>query len=132
VAGGLIRNNSLHFRCKQVHLSVENNQTEFTNKFSPKQIIRVPIAHGEGNYVVSNDELKTLEDQNQIAFRYCDSAGNISDDHNPNGSVSNIAGVFNNTKTILGMMPHPEDAVTSPASNNDGRPLFQSIYEALA
>lgn len=132
VAGGLIRNNSLHFRCHQTHLRVENNQTEFTNKYAHHQIIRVPIAHGEGNYVVSSDDLKKLEDNNLIAFRYCDAHGAINDDGNPNGSASNIAGVFNDKKTIMGMMPHPEDAVLSPAANFDGKPLFQSICEALS
>ena len=132
VAGGLIRNNSLHFKCQQVHLRVENNQTDFTRNYTDKQIIQVPIAHGEGNYIVSPDDLKRLEDNNQIAFRYCDAAGTINDSTNPNGSVSNIAGVFNDTKTIMGMMPHPEDAVAHPAANRDGKPLFQSICEALA
>jgi phosphoribosylformylglycinamidine synthase I len=132
VPGALIRNRSLHFRCQQTHLRVENNQTDFTSRYKTGQIIRVPIAHGEGNYIASQDDIKMMNDNGQIAFRYCDSSGAINDESNPNGSTDNIAGVFNSTKTIMGMMPHPEDAVAFPSANHDGKPLFQSIFEALA
>lgn len=133
VPGGLLRNASLHFVCKQVHLRVENNQTDYTHKFSQSEIIQVPVAHGEGNYFVPTDTLKQLEDKNQIAFRYCNANGDVAHaDISPNGSVGNIAGVFNETKTILGMMPHPEDAVVPHAGNQSGRKLFASIVESLA
>lgn len=132
VPGALIRNRSLHFRCHQTHLRVENNQTDFTRQYKAGQIIRVPIAHGEGNYIASQDDINMMNDNGQIAFRYCDSSGAINDESNPNGSADNIAGVFNSTKTIMGMMPHPEDAVADPAVNTDGKALFQSIFEALA
>ena len=95
-------------------------------------IIRVPVAHGEGNYFVSNDTIKQLEDNDQIAFRYTNANGDPTAEANPNGSVANIAGVFNESKTIMGMMPHPEDAVVPHAGNQTGTPLFTSIVEALA
>lgn len=132
VPGALLRNKSLRFICKQVHLRTENNQTEFTSQFMSKQVIRVPVAHGEGNYFVTQDQLKKLEDNNQVAFRYCTASGQVTDDANPNGAIDNIAGVFNETKTIMGMMPHPEDAVVPHAANHSGSPLFKSIVEALS
>lgn len=132
VPGALLRNSSLRFICKQVHLRVENNQTDFTRKFAANQIIQVPVAHGEGNYFVSNDTIKQLEDNDQIAFRYTNAKGELGDHLNVNGSAANIAGVFNESKTIMGMMPHPEDAVLPHAGNRSGTPLFTSIVEALA
>ena len=93
----------------------------------------MPVAHGEGNYFVPENILKQLEDKNQIAFRYCNANGDVAHaDISPNGSVGNIAGVFNETKTILGMMPHPEDAVVPHAGNQSGSKLFASIVESLA
>ena len=132
VPGALLHNRSLKFICKQVHLRVENNGTDFTNAFQKHQVIQVPIAHGEGNYFINEDGLKSLEDNNQIAFRYCDPAGAIIDAANPNGAISNIAGVFNDTKTIMGMMPHPENAVVPHVNGHQGTALFQSLVEALA
>lgn len=132
VPGALLHNRSLKFICKQVHLRVENNTTDFTNAFTKQQVIQVPIAHGEGNYFIGADGLKALEDNDQIAFRYCDASGVITDAANPNGSVANIAGVFNDTKTIMGMMPHPENAVAPHVNGHQGIPLFKSIVEALA
>jgi phosphoribosylformylglycinamidine synthase len=132
VPGALLRNHSLHFVCKQVYLRAENTTTDFTRNFAPNQVIRVPVAHGEGNYFVANDTLKQLQDNDQVAFYYTNERGEVSDDANPNGSIANIAGVFNDTKTIMGMMPHPEDAVVPHAGNRTGMPLFTSIVEALA
>jgi phosphoribosylformylglycinamidine synthase len=132
VPGALLRNRSLHFVCKQVYLRAENTTTDFTRKFTPNQVIRVPVAHGEGNYFVANDTLKQLQDNDQVAFYYTNEHGEASSDANPNGSIANIAGVFNETKTIMGMMPHPEDAVIPHAGNQTGTPLFTSIVEALA
>jgi len=133
VPGGLLHNASLKFICKQVHLKVGNTDTDFTRKFDKGEVIRVPVAHGEGNYFVNAEILKTLEDNDQIAFRYCDEDGNTArPDIAPNGSVANIAGVFNETKTIMGMMPHPEDAVVPQAGNPSGTKLFSSIVEALS
>ena len=130
VPGGLLHNASLKFICKQVNLKVENNSTDFTRKFSKGEVIRVPVAHGEGNYFVNDDILKKLEDNDQIAFRYCQPDGGKAE--SPNGSIAQIAGVFNETKTIMGMMPHPEDAVVSHAGNQSGSKLFESIVGALS
>lgn len=132
VPGALMRNKGLKFLCKQVHLRVENPKTDFTQKFDAGEVIRVPIAHGEGNYFVSPEMLKDLEDRGQIAFRYCDPQGGQSAEANPNGSVADIAGVFNESKTVLGMMPHPEDAVFEHHDNRSGRKLFEGIVAALA
>lgn len=131
VRGALLHNRSLKFICKQVHLRVENNTTDFTRAFQKNQVIQVPIAHGEGNYFVGSDDLKYLEDHDQIAFRYCDPTGHVVDTANPNGAISNIAGVFNDTKTIMGMMPHPENAVVPHVGGHQGIGLFKSLVEAL-
>ncbi len=132
VPGALLHNRSLKFICKQVHLRAENNSTDFTRRFAKGQVLQVPIAHGEGNYFVNDDMLKSLQDNDQIAFRYCNVSGEATADANPNGSIYNIAGVFNDSKTIMGMMPHPEDAVVPHSNGHQGIPLFQSIVEALA
>ena len=132
VPGALLRNHKMKFVCKQVYLRAENNNSDFTRKFTPGQIIRVPVAHGEGNYFVTDDMVKEMQDKDQVAFYYTDAKGNIDPTANPNGSVANIAGVFNDTKTIMGMMPHPEDAVVPHVGNQTGSPLFTSIVEALA
>lgn len=132
VPGALLHNRSLKFICKQVHLRVENTATDFTTAFQKNQIIQVPIAHGEGNYFIDTDGLKSLEDNDQIAFRYCDASGAITDAANPNGAIANIAGVFNDTKTIMGMMPHPENAVVPHVNGHQGTALFTSLVEALS
>ena len=131
VPGALLHNRSVKFICKQVHLRVENTATDFTNAFSRHQVIQVPVAHGEGNYFIDANGLKALEDNDQIAFRYCDATGAITEAANPNGAVANIAGVFNTTKTIMGMMPHPENAVVPHVNGHQGTALFQSLVEAL-
>lgn len=131
VPGALLRNRSLKFICKQVHLRAENTSSDFTRRFVKGQVLQVPIAHGEGNYFIDANGLKSLKDNDQIAFRYCDADGQVTDTANPNGSLENIAGVMNKEKTILGMMPHPEDSVVPHANGHQGIPLFQSIVEAL-
>ncbi len=132
VPGALLRNASLHFICKQVHLRVESNASPFTSSFKAGDVIHVPVAHGEGNYFADADTIKRMEDKDQIAFRYCNENGVVDESANPNGSQSNIAGVFNDTKTILGMMPHPEDSVTMPAKKYDGRKIFESLVGSLS
>ena len=132
VPGALLHNRSMKFMCKQVHLRVENNTTDFTNAITKNQVIQVPIAHGEGNYFIDADGLKAMEDKEQIAFRYCDASGATTDVANVNGSVSNIAGVFNDKKTIMGMMPHPENAVAPHVNGHQGIALFKSLVGALA
>ena len=128
--GALMRNASLKFVCKEVYLRVENNQTSFTQRYRPGQIINVPIAHHDGNYFIDADGLKRLHENQQIAFRYCDATGGTTLESNPNGSVSNIAGVFNEKKNVLGMMPHPERHAEALTGGTDGVALFESLLAA--
>jgi len=120
--GALIRNTSLKFRCHPVDLVVENNATAFTNAYQKGEVIRIPIAHGEGNYYVDEKTLAELKANNQIVFRY---AG-----ENPNGSVDNIAGVCNKAGNVVGMMPHPERAVSELLGSSDGARMFESVLNA--
>ncbi len=130
--GVMLRNISLQFICKDVYLSIENRNTIFTNEVpSEKKAIKIPIAHGEGNYFASEDVLKQLEDNNQIVFRYSDSSGIISDEVNPNGSLMNIAGIINKKGNVLGMMPHPERACDPVLNKTDGQLIFRSIINYL-
>lgn len=129
VPGALLRNASLKFMCKSVNLRLESSSKTFTSKMKPGDIMTVPVAHGEGNYVIADDTLKSMNDNGQIAFRYVDDQGkNV----NVNGSVDCIAGVYNNSKTILGMMPHPEDATDPTLGNASALPFFESIVQAVA
>ena len=130
--GALLRNKTLKFICKNVYLRTETCKTDFTGKLAQGDIIRVPIAHGEGNYFAENDTLRALEAEDRIAFRYCDENGSITEDSNPNGSLQNIAGVYNKSRTILGMMPHPENAIFPHHGNQSGLPLFEGLFEAMA
>jgi phosphoribosylformylglycinamidine synthase I len=130
--GALLKNKTLKFICKDMHLRTENGDTEFTSKLGKNSIIHVPVAHGDGNYFANDDMITELETNEQIAFRYCDENGEITDSANANGSSSNIAGIFNKRKTILGMMPHPENATQNWQANKSGLPLFESILEALS
>ncbi|MEE2667702.1 MAG: phosphoribosylformylglycinamidine synthase subunit PurQ [Pseudomonadota bacterium] len=129
--GTLIRNNCLSFICKTTKLSVVNNSTYFSQKYFENQIIDIPIAHNEGNYFANDEIIKELEDNNQIAFKYCDEDGNFSNDANPNGSLKNIAGIINKKGNVLGMMPHPERATNTLSRLNDGENFFLSIAETL-
>ena len=130
--GALRRNAGLKFVCKQAHLRVENTDSAFTAKYRKGQIVRYPVAHGDGNYWADAETVKRIEDQGQVAFRYVDAAGGDDPLGNPNGSVASIAGVFNEKKTVLGLMPHPEDAVETLHGNLDGRPMFEGLVDALA
>lgn len=125
--GVLLRNKKIKFSCRNVLLSVEDSNTAFTNKYKKGQIIKLPIAHMDGNYFADPAVLKKLEDNGNIAFRYVDENGNVTDDANPNGSALNIAGIFNDRKNILGMMPHPERAIDLNNGSSDGLLLFQSL-----
>ena len=125
--GTLLRNKSLKFINKDVHIKVTNNNTKFSNKYKDNQILKINIAHNEGNYFTDTNHLEDLRKNNLIAFKYCDEKGNINEDSNPNGSLDNIAGIFNSKKNILGMMPHPERMVDSLISNKDGVNLFSSL-----
>ena len=126
--GVLLRNKNLKFISKDVHIKVINSENRFCNKYDEGQIIKLNIAHNEGNYFTSKDHLKELEDNNLIPFKYSDESGKINDENNPNGSLNNIAGIFNDKKNILGMMPHPERMVDKIISNEDGKNLFTSLF----
>ncbi|MBM3533375.1 MAG: phosphoribosylformylglycinamidine synthase subunit PurQ [Alphaproteobacteria bacterium] len=129
--GALMRNASLKFVCRQVHLRVEDSQSLFTNAYEKGQVIRVPVAHAEGNYTADEDTLKKLEDRGLVAFRYVAPDGSLSPEANPNGSIRAIAGIFNDSKTVLGLMPHPEDATDPHAGGMDGFGMFKSLVNAL-
>ena len=104
-----------------------NNHTRFTSKYETDQVLKINIAHNEGNYFTDQKHLEELKNQNLIGFKYCDEKGNINDEANPNGAIENIAGIFNKNKNILGMMPHPERMIDKLISNNDGLNLFSSL-----
>ena len=125
--GVLLRNENLKFINKDINVKVMNNETRFTKKYKKNQILKINIAHNEGNYFTSQNHLKELHDKNLISFKYCNDKGNIDEESNPNGSLENIAGIFNAKKNILGMMPHPERMVDNLISNTDGINLFSSL-----
>jgi phosphoribosylformylglycinamidine synthase I len=129
--GALLHNNSRKFICRNVHLKADNNNNIITRNLLLDSVFQVPIAHGEGNFFASSEELKRIEDNGQVLFRYCDSNGNITPESNPNGALNNIAGVTNATKNVFGMMPHPERASDFELSNTDGRVIFESILAQL-
>jgi phosphoribosylformylglycinamidine synthase len=131
VPGVLMRNANLRFVCRDVTVKVETSQSLFTAKYEQGQAVRFPVAHHDGNYFVDDATLEAMEGRGQIAFRYCDSGGAVTPDANPNGSLHNIAGVYNETKTVLGLMPHPERLADAKLGGTDGRPLFDGLVEAL-
>ena len=129
--GALLRNASLKFVCRPVPIRVETEASAFTATYRPGQVLRLPIAHGDGNYFADPATLRRLEGEGQVAFRYCSPEGEADAAFNPNGSLANIAGIFNRERTVLGMMPHPERAADPRLGGNDGRLLFDSVVEAL-
>ncbi len=129
--GALLPNRSLRFICRDVHLRVENNQTIFTCGYSAEQTIRVPTAHHDGCYTADPATLDRLEDRGLVAFRYCSPSGEATGEANVNGSARAIAGIFNDSRTILGLMPHPENATDPLLGGTDGRALFDGLVGAL-
>jgi len=129
--GALIRNSSLRFRCRQVWLRVENARTRFTSACREGERLRIPINHGLGNYVNSPEEIKRLEDNGQVLFRYVDANGEATDEANPNGSANNIAGIINREGNVLGMMPHPERSVEALLGSVDGLKIFESMRASV-
>ena len=125
--GTLLRNKNLKFINRDVNIKVINNKTSFSSKYKLNQVLKINIAHNEGNYFTNKNHLDELKKEDLIAFKYCDEAGNINNHSNPNGSIENIAGIFNAKKNILGMMPHPERMIDHIISNNDGENLFSSL-----
>jgi len=130
--GALTRNKGIKFRCLWTHLRVAHSDSAFTAACEPSQVLRIPIAHGEGNYQIAAAELAGLRERGQILFEYCDAGGVVSDAANPNGAVAHIAGVANAAGNVMGMMPHPERAMEDLLGGTDGRFIFRSIEAALS
>lgn len=129
--GALLHNNSHKFICKNVHLSTQTINTAVTSTLQREQVLKIPIAHGEGRFFADADTLKRLNENDQILFRYCDEEGQITAECNPNGAEENIAGICNEKRNVFGMMPHPERAADQELSNTDGRTLFEGILNTL-
>ncbi len=129
--GAMLRNKNLKFLCEHVHLKIENDQTPFTNMGKKDQVLRIPIAHFDGNYYASPDTIEELITNDQIVFRYADEKGQITEEANVNGSRENIAGLINKQNNVLGMMPHPERASEALLGSEDGRIIFESIIQHL-
>ncbi len=130
--GALMRNAALRFQCRTVGLKVERTDTIFTGHYKSGDVLRVPIAHADGNYTADAETLKRIEGEGQVAFRYCAPDGAVHDAANANGSIANIAGVYDSSRRVLGLMPHPEDAVEPLHGNTDGAKFFAGIAEGLS
>jgi phosphoribosylformylglycinamidine synthase len=129
--GVMLRNTGLHFICKYVYVKTENNCTRFTNLYNAGQVLKMPIAHNEGNYYIDSEGLRELSDNNQVVFRYSSPVGEGGSLFNPNGSLGNIAGIINKKGNVFGMMPHPERSCERELGSCDGYPIFKSIIEWL-
>lgn len=129
--GVLMRNAQLKFICRDVHLRVERSDTPFTRGYNAGQVIRVPVAHGEGNYAADEDTIRRLEGEGRVLYRYCGASGEIGDTHNINGAAASIAGIVSDKGNVLGMMPHPENHVEDIMGCTDGRGLFAGLVEHL-
>jgi phosphoribosylformylglycinamidine synthase subunit PurQ / glutaminase len=130
--GAMLRNRDLRFHCEQVHVRVERADTPFTARARVGQVLRMPVAHGEGNYFAPPELLRQLEDGNRVVFRYCGEDGEVNDAANINGSAHSIAGICNETRNVVGLMPHPERACEASLGSADGLVLFESVVGALA
>jgi len=129
--GAMMKNRDLKFHCHEVHLKVGTTHSPFTNLYLPGEVLKMPIAHGQGNYYADAATIERLKKENRIAFYYSDENGNVTEKANPNGSASNIAGILNEARNVLGMMPHPERCAEEILGNADGKKLFASIFEYL-
>jgi phosphoribosylformylglycinamidine synthase len=129
--GMLMRNSTLKFICKDVHLRVERNDSIYTHRYQRGEVVRFPIAHKDGSYFADDQTLQRLEGEGLVAFRYSDPSGAITPDANPNGSRNNIAGIYNPSGTVLGLMPHPERLADAPLGGTDGAKMFLSLVETL-
>lgn len=130
--GALIQNGNRTFVCKDVHLRVERNTTPFTNACTQGDVLRIPVAHGEGRFTAPDDVIRGIEDNGQVLFRYTDAHGTVTDQANPNGSINGIAGIVNEGGNVMGMMPHPERYIESILGCDDGRHVFSSLAHHLA
>lgn len=129
--GAMLRNKNLHFICKHVYIKVKNPNTPFTNALKEGDVLRIPIAHADGNYFAADEDLGKINKNNQIVFQYSDKNGNLTEEANPNGSLLNIAGIINERGNVLGMMPHPERASENILGSEDGKFIFDSIIKYL-
>ncbi|MFM1930892.1 MAG: hypothetical protein RL226_195 [Bacteroidota bacterium] len=129
--GALLHNTTRKFICKNTHILPQSSMAIISNGLEVDRALKIPIAHGEGNYYADADTLKALNDNDQVIFRYCDAEGNVTEESNPNGSIQNIAGVSNARGNVFGMMPHPERAADFDLSNTDGREIFESILAGI-
>lgn len=127
--GALLKNKSLRFICDTVNIRVDQNNTIFTSEYKKNEVIRLPIAHGEGQYYLDESTLKEIEENNQVVLRYCNEHGELKEQSNPNGSVNHIAGIINRQGNIFGLMPHPERASDPVLKNTDGKRIFESIIK---
>jgi len=127
----MVKNKSLQFICKDVYLSIENNDTIFTRGIENKEILKIPIAHGDGNYFADKETLSSLVENNQIVFKYCSKDGSFEEQYNYNGSLMNIAGIINKEGNIIGMMPHPERCTNPVLGETDGALIFNSIAKNI-
>lgn len=125
--GALMRNAGLKFVCKDVHLRVETTDSAFTSGYTAHQVLRVPVAHHDGNYFADDETLERLKDEDRIVFRYCTAGGKTEDDANPNGSRDSIAGILNEGRNVMGLMPHPENLIEAALGGTDGLDLFKSL-----
>ncbi len=130
--GALLRNRDLHFICAHTHVRIQTNDTAFTNKLPNGAVLRLPIAHAEGNYVCDDETLAELTREDRIIFHYSDASGNVNEQSNPNGSRNSIAGICNRERNVLGLMPHPERACEDLLGSSDGRSIFSSLAATLA
>jgi phosphoribosylformylglycinamidine synthase len=128
--GAMLRNRDLKFICRYVDIRVERNSS-FTSEYRPGQVLRMPVAHNDGNFYASTDDLRTLEGKGQVMFRYCSPDGEVGDKSNPNGSIGNIAGVINERGNVMGMMPHPERCSESCLGSDDGWGVFASLLRSI-
>jgi phosphoribosylformylglycinamidine synthase len=130
--GAMLRNRDLRFHCEHIHVRVEQTDTPFTSGASTGQVLRIPIAHGEGNYYADPAVMTALEGSGRVIFRYCDAEGRMTDAANPNGAINGIAGICNEPRNVVGLMPHPERACEAALGSADGLVLFQSVVTSLA
>jgi phosphoribosylformylglycinamidine synthase len=129
--GALLHNRNRKFICRNIYLKTQTNNSMITSQIDLQRALKIPVAHGEGNYFADADVLKAINDNDQVLFRYCDEFGNVTEDANPNGSLENIAGVCNANRNVFGLMPHPERASDSLLANEDGLALFESILSMV-
>jgi len=129
--GALLHNKDRKFICRNIYMKAQTTNSLITAQIDPQRALKIPVAHGEGNYFADAGVLKSLNDNDQVLFRYCDDAGNITTESNPNGSLQNIAGICNTKRNVFGFMPHPERASDTLVANEDGLAIFESILSAV-